>query len=82
MASILSHKPHVFNSTTFAYMGEVNLNLTFVSGDFIQSKDVFFFGTTTGNVGYFTLSNFPSITPVYLFNESSSNFAFVETSLD
>jgi hypothetical protein len=63
-------------------LGEVNQDLTFGDGAFIESKNVFFFGTNTGDVGYFAIDTFPNITPVYLFNEGSRNLVFITSSLD
>ena len=77
LASAGSYKAQLFNETTFAYLGQFNVNLTFGRGEFLDSKNVFCFGTSTGNVGYFTINTLPNITPVYLFNETLTNFVFM-----
>lgn len=84
MACANSYPPRLFNESTNSYIGSLSLNLTFGRGEYISSKNVFFFGSNTGQVGYFSLDNFPDVTvsPVYLHNDSISNFVFLEKSYD
>ena len=48
----------------------------------MTSKNIFVFAATTGQFGYFTVENLPNVTPVYVYNLSYSDFAFLEKSHD
>ncbi len=81
MACANNYPPRLFNESTFAYIGTLSINLVFGRGEYISSKNVFFFGSSTGQVGYFTVDNNILINPaIYLHNDSYTNFVFLEKS--
>lgn len=67
----------VFNQSSYAYLGTLSINLSFGRGEYLPSKNIFVFGATTGQFGYFTVTNLPNVTPVYVYNHSSVDFVFL-----
>lgn len=67
----------VFNQSTYVYLGPLSINLSFGRGEYLKTKNIFVFGATTGQFGYFTVANLPNVTPTYVYNLSSVDFVFL-----
>ena len=67
----------VFNQSSYAYLGTLSINLSFGRGEYLSSKNIFVFGATTGQFGYFTVANLPNVTPVFIHNHTSTDFVFL-----
>ena len=83
LASALNYPPRLFNETSYAYIGSLNLSETFDRGEYLASRDVFvFLHRQTGKVGYFRLNTLPLVLPVYLQNDTIKPFGFMMKSTD
>ena len=83
LASALNYPPRLFNETSYAYIGSLNLFATLAKGEYLASRDAFvFLDRTAGRVGYFQLNTLPLVSPVYLQDGTIDKFGFMMKSTD